>query len=248
MAGLTAIELLPNWIYSRQSVRVSGLTLDHVRGMCLQPVSLLQLFDPFVMGGPADYEGPGEFYWEAVCHFGVIPLVFAVVGVCAGFRRYPVVRFSVLWLAAFVFAFGDQTLWFPLLYRVVPGVSLFRAPARALFFCSFFTAILAGVAFDALLASAGAAQARWRRWALIAAGLALGSGIGLWLWQHSGTTAPVVAATPDQVLAWTAALQVLNVPRVLAWTLSAAGRPVSVDAGRPLADLRRCLWPGAVRQ
>ena len=130
VAGLAAIELLPNWVYSRQSVRSSGLTLDHIRPMCLQPLSLFQLLDPFVAGGPADYRGPGEFYWEAVCYFGVVPLVFAVTGVCLGFRRYPAIRFGVLWLAALLFAFGDQTSWFPLLYRCVPGVSLFRAPAR----------------------------------------------------------------------------------------------------------------------
>jgi hypothetical protein len=220
VAGLTAIELLPNWLYSRQSVRLGGLTLEEVRPMCLQSLSLLQLLDPLVMGGPENYGGPGKYYWEGVCHFGVVPFVFAVGGVCLGFRRYPVARFSVLWLAALLFAFGDQTPWFPLLYRFVLGVSLFRAPARALFFCSFFTAILAGVAWDSLLALTAAPKARWRRRILIAAGLAVCLGIGLWLWQHSGT---VAVAMPGHVLAWAAAVQMLNVPRALAWTLGALG-------------------------
>ncbi|NLF72346.1 MAG: YfhO family protein [Candidatus Anammoximicrobium sp.] len=223
VAGLSAIELLPNWMYSRQSVRMGGLTLEHIRPMCLQPLSLLQMLDPFVAGGPADYRGPGEFYWETVCCFGVVPLVFAVAGVCCGFRRYPVGRFGALWLAAMLFAFGDRTPWFPLLYHGVPGVSLFRAPARALFFCSFFTAVLAGVGFDSFLTLAEASQIRCRRSLAAVAGLALVMAAGLWFWQAGGQAGGGAAAAGGPTGSWSDALRVLHAPRVLLWTLGGLG-------------------------
>lgn len=221
VVGLTAIELIPTWVYTRQSVRVSGLRLEDVGPMCLQPVSLLQLLDPLVTGGPERYWGPGQYYWEALCHFGVVCLAFAIVGVCLGWRRYPVIRFGVLWWAALLFALGDQTPWFPLLYRYLPGVSLFRAPARAMFFCSFFTAVLAGVGFDALLALADMGRFRCRRRALIALGLTVGAGVALWVWQQGGTAGSEAPAAPGSSLSWSAAWRSLAVSRVTLWVLAA---------------------------
>jgi hypothetical protein len=222
LVGLVAVELVPMYVYSRNSVRVGGIALNELRPACLQPISLVQLFDPLALGGPVDYRGPGMFYWEAVCHFGIITSLFALVGAAACRRRYPAGRFVILWLAAFLFAFGDRTPWFPLLYHCVPGVSLFRAPSRALFFCSFFTAVLAGVGLDWLLALSARAKIRWRRGLLASAVVALCLGGAVWLWQSSGG-AQQAALTPAGIPSWPEALGMLAVLRVLAWTLAGLG-------------------------
>ena len=171
VAGLAAIELLPNWVYSRQSVRSSGLTLDHIRPMCLQPLSLFQLLDPFVAGGPADYRGPGEFYWEAVCYFGVVPLVFAVVGVC---RAIAAIRRS----ASACFGGGAAVRFWrsdPLVSAAVPplpGVSLFRARRGAVLLFLFHSRVgRSGLRFTPGIGRGG--ESPLRRLTLMAAGLAL---------------------------------------------------------------------------
>lgn len=150
--GLVAVELLPIWIYTRQAVRSSGLTAEEATRISVSSVSLWQLLDPFALGGPADYRGPGDFYWETVCHFGIVAGLLAIPAVFGNWSRYPVKRFAALWLVGMVFAFGADTPLFPGLHAFLPGISFFRAPSRALFFCSFATAILAGVGIDGVLA------------------------------------------------------------------------------------------------
>lgn len=140
--GLFAFEWLPAWTYSRHSVRAAGLTADDVSQISLGMENLGQLLNPFHLGGPDSYIGPGKFYWETLCHFGVLPLCLAVVGL---FRiPHRSVRFmACLFAGALLFAFGAHTPFFVVLHKFVPGVALFRAPSRSLFFCSLALAVLA---------------------------------------------------------------------------------------------------------
>ena len=228
LVGLVAVELVPVYLYSRSSVRLGSVALAELRPACLAPLSLAQIFDPAVLGGPTDYRGPGMFYWEAVCHFGIVTLLFALVGAAACRRRYPIGRFLVLWLAAFSFAFGDQTPWFPLLYHFLPGISLFRAPSRALFFVSFFTAILAGAGLDRMLTLSARAKLHWRRMLQSVLLLATCSAVGLWLWQ-SAQVGP--AAAPGGDVSWSQVFGTLAVLRVLAWTLGGLGVMILLTYG-----------------
>jgi len=151
VAGLTAIDLIPTWFYSRSAVRAAGLSAADASQFSLGPTSLLQLLDPHIWGGPESYRGPGGLYWETLCYFGVVPLLLAVAGSLIGWRRYPVMRFSLLAVLSVAFAFGQDLPVFSLMHRFVPGMSLFRAPSRALFFSSFAIAVLAGFGVDALM-------------------------------------------------------------------------------------------------
>ena len=62
-------------------------------------------------------------------------------------------RFVILGVLAMLFALGGNAFLFPIMYHAVPGISLFRVPARALFLCSLFMAVLAGAGIDALVKS-----------------------------------------------------------------------------------------------
>ncbi|MCU0872223.1 MAG: YfhO family protein [Pirellulaceae bacterium] len=151
--GLTAVELLPTWIYSRSSVRQGGLSADDITRFSLDWNSLQQLVAPFAFGGPEDYRGAGVHYWETVCYFGIMPLTLAIIGAFCRRKTYPVPRFVILGLLAMLFSLGGHAFLFPMMYHVVPGISLFRVPARALFLGSLFTAVLAGAGLDALVNS-----------------------------------------------------------------------------------------------
>lgn len=219
LLGLVAAELIPMFAYSRNSVRAGGVAMDALRAASLQPRSLIQLLDPRVFGGPEAYSGPGTYYWDALCHFGIVPLIMALIGAAACRRWYPGMRLVVLWLAAFLFAFGDQTPWFPFLYRFVPGISLFRGPARALFFCSFFTAVMAGAGVEVMLVASRRARLGWRRLVVVAALVALILAAGLWWWQQASRGAS--AAEPSG--GWPEAWRQLAVLRVLGWSLAGGG-------------------------
>lgn len=238
VAGLTAVELLPTWVYSRNSIRAGGLQIEEIRHGVLGAASLLQLLDPFALGGPADYRGPGQYYCETLCCLGLPTLIFALVGVAGTPRRHPVVRFAALGLVGFLVAFGDGTPLFPLLHRFLPGVSLFRSPSRMLFFCSFFSAMLAGAGFDHLRALTLAARQR-SRIALGAASVSLlccGAGLLVCRWASPAPepTAPTWAATLVHGVAWTSVLSLLAGVLVVLWFLT---RPVPRVTGATVLAL-----------
>tara|TARA_R110002111_G_scaffold262289_1_gene337748 strand:- start:10126 stop:12555 length:2430 start_codon:yes stop_codon:yes gene_type:complete len=142
--GLVAVDLIPVYIYTQQAVRASGIDLKALEGGSLALPSLLQLLDPFVWGGPANYRGPGGYYWEAVCYFGCLPLLLACLGMFANIRNRSVIRLTLIGFASFLLAFGPHLPFYTLFYEIIPGFSMFRIPARLLWICSLVIAMLAG--------------------------------------------------------------------------------------------------------
>jgi len=224
VAGLTAIELLPTWIYSRNTIRAAGMDINQLHYGFLGPASLLQLLDPGALGGPTDYRGPGQFYCETLCCLGLPALMLGLAGICGEIRRHPVLRFAVLGLISVLFAFGDQTPVFPLLHRLVPGVSLFRCPSRMLFFSSFFAAILAGAGLDHLQSLMFDARRKWRIGLAAAAALLLGLGgcvlLCRWTMAAAEPAAQTWWATFVYGVAWSRVFSVMTGVLLVIWFLA----------------------------
>ncbi|MFN0195622.1 MAG: YfhO family protein [Planctomycetaceae bacterium] len=153
VAGLIAIDIGPIWIYTKQAVRAGGMTAAQSSDISLGTESLGQLLNPLALGGPADYRGPGKFYWETLCHFGLIVTALGVWGMWRVRQNYLWARWLPFLIVAFLFCFGTSTPVYPLMHRFLPGISLFRAPSRALFFCSLLMALYSGAGLDRLLSS-----------------------------------------------------------------------------------------------
>jgi hypothetical protein len=143
VVGLVAIDLLPIWSYIRHTIRGGGLNMAQAGSIHVGLVNLAQLIYPTALGDADSYAGPGKYYWETLCYFGVAPLVLAVVGVVARWRKPFVRQWSGVAVATWLFAAGVMGGLFPLCYLVLPGCAMFRAPSRTLLFCSLAVAVLA---------------------------------------------------------------------------------------------------------
>ena len=86
------------WIPSRQQL-TSWARIWPISGSCC---------DADALGGPEAHQGPGGFYCETLCHFGLVGLFLAAIGVGFSWRRYPVRRYACVWLVAFGFALGAR--------------------------------------------------------------------------------------------------------------------------------------------
>ena len=131
----------------------------------LHPAQLLtfvvpQLFGP--AGHMADYWGPPSFAWADTGLFtaqnvgqlyvGAIPLVLVLVLAFSGRLWDRPVRFFTLALVlALLYALGWYTPVFRAFHGLLPGVSLYRRPADAVFVIGALTAILAGYGLHRLL-------------------------------------------------------------------------------------------------
>lgn len=151
--GIAAVDVLPVWLNNQLTVRTQQLPLA-VAGDGVSLANLQQLLNPFALGRPDDPEAGHQFYWIRLMHFGVVPLVLAVIGT-VWYRRRSEVRHMCVWLlVAFVFAFGTATPFYELTYRFVPMMSSFRLPCRILFFCAYGMAFLSAFGLDLILTSA----------------------------------------------------------------------------------------------
>ena len=183
-ACLAAPQLLPTWELSQQSIRAGGLSFREVVSFSLQPTRLLFTLLPTYGENLADRFGTPA-YAEFVAYAGVTALVLATVGVISVRRgrrlnlpASPVGLATGLVIAGFTLALGLYNPLTFVLYKLVPGFDLFRAPARWMILALFGLSVLAGYGLQAVpLSVAGGIlrlSLRRRRALLIAGIVALG--------------------------------------------------------------------------
>jgi hypothetical protein len=151
--ALAAGQLLPTLELSRLSIRSSGLPYNEAASFSLKPSLLFKAFLP-----PLFWEPP---FSEYVAYVGLVGLFLAAVGAWAVVRRarpspQPDSTFAyggealVLALVGGFLALGAYNPIYYILYRLVPGFALFRAPARWLLLYGFGISVLAGIGLEAL--------------------------------------------------------------------------------------------------
>ncbi|MGO9600356.1 MAG: YfhO family protein [Isosphaeraceae bacterium] len=161
-AGLAAVELLPLAVYLSQAA-IDG-RLERVFLGTPGLANCLQLINPLALGGPENYVGPGDYYWETITSFGLGALAASVLGAMAVMDQRR--RFPAIWLAGalgFLLAFGRRTPVGDLASAIVPGLSGLRCPGRWLFLPTLTVSVLGGFGVDALLAACKRGRADVRR-------------------------------------------------------------------------------------
>lgn len=194
-----APQLLPSLELSARGLRQGGLRYGEASSFSLQPLKLLWTLLPSYGVVDLGMVFGSSGYTEYVAYVGLIGLVLALLG--AWLARGVAWRSGLLFVVLGLFlAAGRWNPFYYLLYWLVPGFDLFRAPARWMMLYTLGMAILAGLGADHLwqwgLARWSQAQGRGRTLYPTLAGALLVGLVGLDLiWAalalpHTQTTAP----------------------------------------------------------
>lgn len=169
--GLIGLELVPDLLAQQWSLPASRMSLKEASRYHWSPINLLQLVSPSALGGPWDFIGHDN-YWETLLSIGLVPLVFALVGIRQAEDRRAARGWLALVVLSILFAAGRRLGLFALFYEVVPGMDRFRVPSRSLFLASLGAAMLAGMGAESLavgpiMTDRGRSLAyRWRQFSL----------------------------------------------------------------------------------
>ncbi|MGI8895435.1 MAG: hypothetical protein ACR2HE_07275 [Casimicrobiaceae bacterium] len=150
--AIVAIQLVPLAELAAYSPR-TAMTFGEFTSYALDPRDLLLLFTPNLWGSQSAFWPYYFGHWnltELACYVGLPTLYLAGVA-CVGRRRNRYIGFwSATAVAALLYALGSNTPLAALAFHL-PGLNLFRAPARMVFVAIFAFAALAAIGLQALL-------------------------------------------------------------------------------------------------
>ncbi len=138
--GLAAVQVLPAWELSRLSIRSGGLSYREAVSFSLPPWELLRALLPNYGDNPFN---------EFIAYVGFVPLGLALAGVLAGSGRPYRVFAILLGALSLALAMSAYNPLSPVLYDIIPGLRMFRVPARWLLLYTVAVAILAGIGLEA---------------------------------------------------------------------------------------------------
>lgn len=155
--GLAAVQLIPTAELARYSFR-QGISYEFFSTFSMPPSFLLNFFAPYVSGGGDGrfFQMPylGEiFYAEYIGYVGVTTLMLALAAPLIK-RDAQTIFWSIVALVCLALALG-RFLPFDFYHLIfyVPGLNLFRVPARHLMEVDFALAVLAGRGLTAIISS-----------------------------------------------------------------------------------------------
>jgi hypothetical protein len=150
-------QILPEWELARLSDRGTRASYEYATEFSLKPAHFgATMVQPWFFGS---FDVPcrdGFFPGEESGYLGLLTLSLAAAGAVVGLMRRRTRLRTGVWLAVLagstLLAFGLYDPAYRLCYQVIPGLALFRGPARWLLLFGFGSALLAGFGLDALLA------------------------------------------------------------------------------------------------
>ena len=144
--GVAAIQLVPSWEIALASHR-AGLGYDWKTTGSLLPAYLVQALLPWGLFTITNWRDSGSEYY---LYPGVLPLILVIH---ASMRRWDwrVAFHAGLGFVAVLLALGDHYGLYRPAYDLLPGLTLFRIPARFVGLAGFALAILAGIGAEALV-------------------------------------------------------------------------------------------------
>ena len=145
-AALTAPQVLPMLQLTHHSIRQGGLSYDEASSFSLSPREFLAGMLPT----PDGYVSTDEFF----SFIGILAIALALLALVAAYRRPATWGFAGLAFVGLFLALGRYNPVYPALFEVLPGLDLFRVPARWLLLYTFSASVLVGIGIDWLAGTA----------------------------------------------------------------------------------------------
>jgi len=146
---ISSVHLLPALDFAQNSFR-HKMTYEFCSMFSFAPENLLTLFYPSLFGNLVESSYWGRNYlWEMTAYLGVLPLLFAALGVI--YSRHP--RRGLFIMALFLFsllALGSHTPLFSFLYHYFPLFDKFRGNSKFITLAVFSLSVLAAFGFELL--------------------------------------------------------------------------------------------------
>ena len=120
---------------------------EYSTSWAMPPLELVDLIVPSFSGILDNYWGSNPFKLHTE-YFGLLTVLFALF-VIIRFWKKPYIRFyAIAFVVVTLTAIGAATPFFRILYSLVPGFKLFRAPSLVFYLGSFSFIVLAAMGFD----------------------------------------------------------------------------------------------------
>ena len=149
-----AVQYLPVMQYVPWSPRAGGTGFEFAASYSFPIEELINTYVPQFSGILDAYWGRNGIHLHSD-YFGVVVLIVGVLGFGAvkavqrrGFARF----WLIVMVIALLWALGDSTPFFRLIYALVPGTKFFRAPSTMIYLVSFSFSIFAALGVERLIA------------------------------------------------------------------------------------------------
>jgi hypothetical protein len=123
---------------------------EYTTSWSMPTAELIDLFVPEFSGILEHYWGE-NFFKLHVEYFGIITLLFVLVGVLFSFGNRNVKFFFFIGIVALMLALGKHTPLFKIAYYLIPGVKKFRAPSLIFFICTLSAVFLAAQGIERIV-------------------------------------------------------------------------------------------------
>ena len=145
-AALTAPQVLPMLQLTHHSIRQGGLSYDDASSFSLSPREFLAGMLPT----PDGFVSTDEYYG----FISILAIALALLALVAAYRRPATWGFAGLAFVGLFLALGRFNPIYPALFEILPGLDLFRVPARWLLLYTFSASVLVGIGIDWLASTA----------------------------------------------------------------------------------------------
>ncbi len=147
---LSAIQLIPTLVMTPHSARSGGVSYEFATSFSMPPENVFTFILPYLFGDMAGKVYWGRWYlWDMLAYVGVLPLFLLFA---AGLTSKNKGR-MLLFIAgvSILLSFGGYAGYYRLLYKYVPGFSMFRSPCKILLLFTFAASAGAGVGVKMLI-------------------------------------------------------------------------------------------------
>ncbi|MBI4765848.1 MAG: YfhO family protein [Deltaproteobacteria bacterium] len=146
-AGLGAVQIIPFWEMTRNSLRYVGFSYQEATRWSLGWMDLFYVFLPDFFWRGIEFYKTDQNYLKSI-YLGVIPFMMVLFFFLGKDRRKG--WFGLFLSVSLLLALGRNTPLYQCLYLFVPGIQMIRYPVKFFFITNLFICLLTGLGWDAL--------------------------------------------------------------------------------------------------